>query len=66
MNAAKIALDGAVEYSCCRCGEWIREHLAIWATAAGVVGLREGLPHCPQCLPPTQRSRAIPTPTASP
>lgn len=57
MNPARIALDGAVEYACCRCGEWIREHLAIWATSNGVVGLREGLPHCPQCLPLPQRTR---------
>ena len=53
---ARISVCGVVEYPCQgACGDWIREHEAIWASAEGEVGLAGGGAYCPTCLPLERR-----------
>lgn len=52
MREARISVCGVVEYPCSgTCGDWIREHEAIWAREDGQLAVAGGDPYCPVCLP---------------
>lgn len=58
---ARISVCGVVEYPCSgACGDWIREHEAIWADGEGNIGVTGGSPYCPTCLPAEQRKGRAP------
>lgn len=53
---ARISVCGVVEYRCNGgCGDWIREHEAIWADPDGRIAVSGGGAYCPTCLPPDRR-----------
>lgn len=48
----RISVCGVMEYPCAgRCGDYIREHEAVWVRRDGALGVTGGLPYCPQCAP---------------
>lgn len=47
----RISVCGVVEYPCQgSCGDWIREHEAVWVHGDGHVGVAGGSPYCPGCV----------------
>ncbi len=63
MIYARISVCGVVEYPCAgSCGDWIREHEAIWVLDSGKVAVTGGQPYCPAC---SLAARGITAPTAA-
>jgi len=59
---ARISVCGVVEYPCAgSCGDWIREHEAIWVMESGKVAVTGGNPYCPAC---SVAARGITAPAA--
>lgn len=59
----RISVCGVVEYPCNgECGDWIREHEAVWVMGDGSVRVSGGDPYCPSCAP---SARALTTALAS-
>lgn len=60
-TAARISVCGVVEYPCTGgCGDWIREHEAIWADLQGHIAVIGGSAYCPTCLPIERRKATSP------
>ena len=50
MSDAGISVCGVVEYPCYgTCGDWVKEHDAIWIRSDGTVHVTGGRPFCPTC-----------------
>lgn len=50
MSYARISVCGVVEYPCAGpCGDWIREHEAVWVLDSGKIAVTGGQPYCPEC-----------------
>ncbi len=63
MSYARISVCGVVEYPCAgTCGDWIREHEAIWVLDSGKVAVTGGQPYCPACA---SAARGVAAPTAA-
>lgn len=61
MSYARISVCGVVEYPCHgTCGDYIREHEAIWIDDTGKVDVTGGWPYCPACA----EARSAETPPA--
>src|SRR5690606_40395525 len=61
VSYARISVCGVVEYPCAgTCGDWIREHEAIWVLESGKVGVTGEQPYCPACAD-AARGTAAPT-----
>jgi hypothetical protein len=57
----RISVCGVVEYACQGpCGDWIREHEAVWLKQDGVVAVTGGRPFCPACFAAEQHARGAP------
>ena len=52
MNEPRISICGVMEYPCTGvCGDWIREHEALWVHKDGSYAATGGRPYCPACAP---------------
>ena len=52
MGEPRISICGVMEYPCMgECGDWIREHEAVWVHSDGTYGATGGRPFCPECAP---------------
>jgi len=48
----RISVCGVMEYPCAgECGDYIREHEAVWVRTDGSLSPTGGSPYCPQCAP---------------
>lgn len=48
----RISICGVMEYPCTGvCGDWIREHEAVWVHTNGTITTTGGHPYCPACAP---------------
>ena len=48
----RISICGVMEYPCSgACGDWIREHEAVWVHKDGTYAATGGRPFCPECAP---------------
>lgn len=57
----RISVCGVMEYACQGgCGDWIREHEAVWLKDDGVVAPAGGSPYCPACHADVKDARKAP------
>lgn len=60
-DRVRISVCGVMEYACAGpCGDWIREHEALWLKEDGVVAVAGGRPFCPACYAAESRDRNAP------
>jgi len=59
-EGVRISVCGVMEYACQgSCGDYIREHEAVWLKDDGVVAVSGGRPYCPSCFTAEKQRRGV-------